>query len=115
MTAPTTDRDHLEEAFRVYDEAFAAHVGEIVTPYEYLDHETQVDWAARIFMFAYGLGAVAHAQATDTRENGETDLERVEGIVDDVVDIHASDAFEVSTERVRQDFLEMTPDGTSQQ
>lgn len=99
MSGTTTDRERLHEAFRVYEQAFAQHVGDVLTPYGYLDEERQVDWAARVFMFAYGLGAVA---ATDT----ETDRERVERLVDDVVGIHESDALDVSTERVKRDFLD---------
>jgi hypothetical protein len=107
MSKPDTDREILEGAWRKYDDVFAEYVGEVVTPYDYLDTEEQVNWAARIFMFAYGLGSIAGAQtAGPDAIDEETDLERVEAIVDDVVDIHASDEFEMSNSRIREDFLD---------
>ena len=104
MTELRTDRELLEEAWRAYDEKFAEYVGEVVTPYDYVDTEEQVVWSVRTFMFAYGLGVVAGAEAVASGER-ETDLERVETIVDEVVEIHASDAFDVSSERIVEDFL----------
>jgi hypothetical protein len=102
-----TDTDVLDEAFRVYDEEFAEYVGEVVTPYEYVNTQRQVDWAARTFMFAFGLGAVAGANAATPEERAEeVTLDRVEQIVDDIVDIHADDDRAVSTSRVRTDFLD---------
>lgn len=103
MTTAETDRELLEEAFRAYDEAFAAHVGEIVTPEEYLDDEEQLAWLARVFVFAYGLGSVAGARFVAEGADAEADAERVERIVDDVVSIHESDAFAASAERVAAD------------
>ena len=106
MTDHTSDRELLEETWQLYDVEFAEYVGEIVTPDEYLETDEQVDWAARIFMFAYALGSVAGARTADPDAvTGGTDLERVERIVDEVVAIHDSDEFEVSNERVHEDFL----------
>jgi hypothetical protein len=107
MTPPTTDRELLEAAWQTYDDEFAEHVGHVVTPDDYLDTDEQVDWAARVFMFAYALGSIAGANATDPDPiDAETDRERVETIVDHVVDIHESDAFAASNARVKADFLE---------
>lgn len=107
MTADTTDRELLEESWQLYDEEFADHVGAIVTPYEYVDTEEQVDWVARIFMFAYGLGTVAGAHAVaPAAVDGTASQERVDDIVDAVVDIHAAESFAVSNERIKRDFLD---------
>jgi hypothetical protein len=106
MSELDTDRDLLEETWRKYDDEFAESVGDVITPYEYLDTEAQVNWAARIFMFAYGLGCVAGAQAAGSDAiDRVTDLERVEAIVDDIVDIHQSEEFEVSNARITEDLL----------
>lgn len=107
MTEHLDDTEVLERTWQMYDDEFADHVGAVVTPYDYVTTEQQVEWAARVFMFGYGLGSVAGAQsvAPDATTDG-TDRERVDAIVDHVVDIHASDAFDVSTQRVKRDFLE---------
>jgi hypothetical protein len=107
MSDPDTDRELLEATWRAYDNEFAEYVGTVVTPYEYLDTEAQVNWAARIFMFAYALGSLAGAQAVEPDGfDGETDLERVETVVDHVIDVHASEEFAASSGRIREDFLE---------
>lgn len=107
MSDTPTDRDVLEAAWRYYDEAFADHVGDVVTPDEYVDTAEQVEWAARIFMFGYGLGAVAGARTVSPDQAAETpEGERVERIVEDVVDIHASDEFAMSNAGIVSDFLE---------
>jgi hypothetical protein len=104
---PETDRELLEAAWRSYAGAFGDHVGDVVTPYEYVDTEEQASWAARVFMFGYGLGSLAGAgAAAPDRFDQETDAERVDALVDAVVDISGSDEFEASTERVLADFLE---------
>lgn len=107
MTAFTSDRERLEAAFRYYDEAFADHVGAIVTPSEYLDDDVQTAWLARVFMFAYGLGVLAGARTGGASDESvperDSERERVEGVVETVVDIHESDEFDASVDRVADD------------
>jgi len=43
--ARLSDRDLLEGAWGVYDEGFAEHVGEVVTPREFLDTDDDVQSA----------------------------------------------------------------------
>jgi hypothetical protein len=106
MTEQLTDRTVLEGAWQRYDAEFAEHVGEIVTPYEFIETDEQLHWVARIFMFAYGLGSVAGAQTAVPEEiPEEVDQNRVENIVDDVVDIHQSDEFTASAAGIGEDFL----------
>lgn len=106
MSKVDTDRELLEATFRTYNEEFAPHVGEIVTPREYVETTDQIDWLARIFMFAYALGSIAGVEASTGSGHGrEPDLERVESIVDTVVSIHESDDHEIHAERIRRDFL----------
>lgn len=106
MTDPDSDREILEETWRIYEEEFAEHVGDVVTPYDFVDTDEQVAWAARIFMFGYGLGSVAgaHAAAPGAVE-GEADAERVSEVVRTVVEIAESPEFEASAEKVSEDFL----------
>ena len=107
MTGFTDDRELLERAFGTYDQHFAAHVGEIVTPYEYLDTTEQVEWVGRIFMFAYGLGSVAGARTARPEEtHQDIDRHRVESIVAEIVAIHESEGFAVTNDRIVSDFLE---------
>ncbi len=106
MTQEQHDRQLLETTWQTYNEEFADLVGAIVTPFDYVETREQVDWAARIFMFGYSLGALAGAGAdTRTVSAAGTDKERVEGVVDTVVKLAESDAHPVSTERIRRDFL----------
>lgn len=106
VTETDTDRQLLEETWRQYDD-FAELVGDIVSPYEYLSTEEQVDLTAQIFMFAYALGSVAGAQTAAPDDfTAETDLDRVEAIVDHVINVHDSEEFAVSSSRVEEDFLE---------
>lgn len=105
MTTPQSQPDLLRQAFEIYDEEFAEYVGEIATPDEYeltADQEVEV---ARIFMFGYALGTLAgaHTEAPATLEL-ETDLERVEGVVEDVVSLNSGNEIEVSATRVAADF-----------
>lgn len=107
MSDDLTDRELLERTWKLYDEAFAAHVGEILTPEEHLASEAGMDWAAQAFMFAYALGSIAGGSVVAPDDvPAETDLERVEDIVADVVAIAESDAFEASSERVLADIRE---------
>lgn len=104
MATSMTDRELLEAAWRLYADRFADHVGDVVTPEEHAADEDQVGWVAQVFMFAYGLGAIAggHAAAPDA-VGGAVDRERVEDVVDVVTDIHGSEAFEASAARVEAD------------
>ncbi len=104
---PPTDRDLLQRTWRTYDEQFAAHVGDIVTPYDYVDTEAEVNWAARVFMFAYALGSVAGANAVAPEAvDPETDAERVANLVDHVIDVQRSEKFAVTSGRIREDMVD---------
>lgn len=104
---PQSDRDLLRRTWRTYDEQFAAHVGDIVTPYDYVDTEEEVNWAARVFMFAYALGSVAGANAVAPEAvDAATDEERVANLVDHVIDVQRSDDFAVTSARIRQDMVD---------
>lgn len=107
MTRPETDAELLAAAWRLYAAEFTDYVGEIVDPAENVDTEAQANWATQVFMFGYALGSVAgaHAVAPDTISR-DTDLDRVDEIVETVTDISASDEFDASKERIRDDFGE---------
>lgn len=107
MAHPETETELLEATWRMYTEEFSDHVGEIVTPSEFAETEEQIEWAAQVFMFGYGLGSIAGAQtAGSATVDRETDLTRINHIVDTVTDIAASDDFAVSTKNVMDDFRE---------
>lgn len=107
MTDHVTDRELLERSWELYDEAFADHVGEILAPQEHLDSEAAMDWATQAFMFAYALGSIAGGSVNAPDDvPAETDLARVEQIVDEVITIAESDEFEVSSTRVAEDLRE---------
>lgn len=52
MTDDITDRELLERAWELSDEAFADHVGEILAPDHHRESELAIDWAAQSFTFA---------------------------------------------------------------
>lgn len=106
MSDPPSDAELLADTWQLYDAEFADHVGAVVTPYDFVETEDQVEWAARVFMFGYALGSIAGAHAVvPGAVDGEADEERVDAIVEAVVEIADSEEFAVSGPRVREDFL----------
>jgi hypothetical protein len=89
----------------VYDAEFAEHVGEIITPYDHVDTEQQVEWGVQVFMFGYALGVLAQMRYCPETPTRELDQRRIDNAVSEVVRIAGSDAFGVSTERILEDFI----------
>lgn len=103
---PETDRELLEATWTTYADAFAEHVGEIVTPADHAQSEEHVEWGAQVFMFGYALGSIAGASAADPAFEREIDLSRVEDVVQIVIEIGASEDFQASSETVTSDLVE---------
>lgn len=105
VTEPQTDRELLEATWEAYTEEFADHVGDVVSPYEHVETEDQVDWGVQVFMFGYALGSIAGADvATSTTLGAEIDADRVQNIVATVIEIAEADDVPVSSTSVKRDF-----------